>query len=273
MYCARRAYPFSQGQFHQLPYQPTSNQPEHRPERGGEVSKKATAVCKGGHLTAGPGATLILSNKACRGAPPRLEGAVNSVLSPALRHAPKLRSCGAGLDRPIDLELPFPEAILNLHDGELNAPMGHGLRDGGAYTSFASSSASSFRITLRWAASSAAASRLLKRARLSRRMNFSMGPPRSLCPVSDLTAQITTPPLGVRNSMCRWVFAARLPFPSSQSKNVLIQFVGNTLRPRSQLSCTESNPGWRPSKRRDEWSAFLEAAAKLCWRDDEDDAE
>lgn len=69
------------------------------------------------------------------------------MLNSAGSQAHELRFGSAGRDGFANLETPFPQARLNLREGEINAPMVHDLRDGD--TLFASSSVSNFKIT-RW---------------------------------------------------------------------------------------------------------------------------
>ena len=76
---------------------------------------------------------------------------VDPYLSPLDRHPNKFRLGRAGRDGFADLELPFPQSRLKLRNGKAYAAMLHDL--GGTAAPFASSSASSFKITLRWASS------------------------------------------------------------------------------------------------------------------------
>jgi hypothetical protein len=97
---------------------------------------------------------------------------VNPLLNPAGSQAHEVRIGPAGRDGFANLETPFPQARLNLREGEINAPVVHDLRDGD--TLFASSSVSNFKITLRVVSSCASARRLLSSARFSRWMYLSM---------------------------------------------------------------------------------------------------
>jgi hypothetical protein len=101
-----------------------------------------------------------------------VEFAVDPLLNPAHGQTHELGFGATAEDGFADLEAPFPQARLSLHQAEFDAPTLHDPRAEGK--SLASCSASSFKMMLRAASSWVSARHFQSKTRFSRRMYLSV---------------------------------------------------------------------------------------------------